>query len=72
MKSWMFSFYVAISVIVMLLNSSVNYFDPFRGGLGSFSTSVGSSTTPLWTWIIVAIDLVFAYFSFRFFRKIGK
>lgn len=72
MRDVAFPIYIVASVAVMLLNASANYFDPFQGGLGSFSTAVGSSTTGLWAWTIVAIDVGFAYLSFRFFKSIGK
>jgi len=72
MKESIFPVYIVASVAVMLLNASVNHFDPFQGGLGSFNTAVGSSTTVMWAWTIVAIDVVFAYISFRIFQKMER
>lgn len=64
--------YVAASVAVVLLNSSVNYFDPFNSGFGNFSTAIGTSTTGLWILAVIALDGAYGAFSFLVFKRLSK
>lgn len=64
--------FIVLSIIIVGLNASVNYFDPFQGGLGKYSTSVGSSTTVLWAYTLVFIDVIYVVLAFRLFRRIEK
>ena len=66
------AFYILISLTVVVLNVSVNFFDPFKGGLGVYSTAMGSSTTSLWAYLIVGIDALYVFFSIRTFRILEK
>lgn len=61
--------YIILSVFIVAINSSVNYFDPFRGGLGQYATSVGSSTTFFWALSLIAIDAAYVALSVRMFQK---
>lgn len=61
--------FVILSILVVILNSSINFFDPFQGGFGEYATSIGSSTTFLWACTLVVIDSIYIILSFRMFSK---
>jgi hypothetical protein len=64
--------FIILSVLVVAVNSSVNFFDPLQGGFGEYATSVGTSTTFFWACVLVAIDSIYIIMSFRMFDKMEK
>jgi len=64
--------YVIFSIMIVALNSSVNFFDPFSYGVGNYSTSVGSSTSTLWVYVMIGIDFLYAIVSIKIFKSIDN
>jgi hypothetical protein len=59
--------------MIVVFNTSVNFFDPFKSwDLGIYSTAVGSLTTSIWVYSIVGVDVIYFIFTLIIFRHLEK